>query len=127
MKRIFLFFTAALLLAALNAFGADGDFTVDANGVITKYAGFDTEVTIPSVIGGRKITAIGSEAFRKAELTSVTIPEGITEIGSNAFAENKLTTVTIPGSVRTIKGGAFDGNKDLADVVLSEGLVDCNN
>jgi hypothetical protein len=51
------------------------DFTVDANGVITKYTGFDTVVVIPATIGGKRITAIGEEAFRKADITMVTIPD----------------------------------------------------
>ncbi|GHU76630.1 hypothetical protein FACS189461_4420 [Spirochaetia bacterium] len=121
MKKSFLFVWAIAALA-LNVYAADSDYTVDANGVITKYAGFDTEVTIPATIGGKKITAIGKEAFRKADLTSVVIPDGITVIDNAAFAENKLTTVTIPGSVKTIGAGAFDENNNLATVVLSEGL-----
>jgi hypothetical protein len=124
MKRIFLFLTAALLTAALNVYAADSDFTVDANGVITKYAGFDTEVVIPATIGGKKITAIGAEAFLKADLISVTIPEGITSIGKSAFAENKLTTVTIPGSVKTIAFEAFKYNRTLTIINLSEGVED---
>ncbi|MDR1219058.1 MAG: leucine-rich repeat domain-containing protein [Treponema sp.] len=121
MKRIFLIFTAALSLAALDVYAADSDFTVDANGVITTYTGFDTEVVIPAAIGGKKITAIGKEAFRKADLTSVTIPEGVTLIGEEAFAENKLTSITIPGTVKTLGDGAFWKN-NLAAVVISEGV-----
>jgi len=144
MKKIVM---AALLLTALRgtAFAQNAsDFTVNANGVITKYTGFDTVVVIPATIGGRKITAIGYEAFRKADLTSVTIPEGVTEIGDyafrdnkltriaipnsvtsigvEAFANNRLTNVTIPGSVKVIQNNAFRGNTTLATIVISEGV-----
>jgi hypothetical protein len=122
MKRIFLFFTASLLLAVLNVFAADNDYTVDAEGVITKYSGFDTEVVIPATIGGKKITAIGRGAFKNAELTGISIPEGITSIGIEAFAQNKLTSVTIPGSVKTIEEKAFQYNNTLTTIVLSEGV-----
>ena len=120
------------------------DFTVNANGVITKYTGFDTVVVIPATIGGRKITAIGNEAFRKADITNVTIPEGVTSIGNSAFLDNKLTaiaipnsvteigesafrnnritSVTIPGSVKAIRRDAFRGNTALATIIISEGV-----
>lgn len=46
------------------------------------------------------VTAIGEEAFKKAKVTSVTIPNSVKVIGKSAFAECKqLTTVTIPESV----------------------------
>lgn len=63
MKKIV---TVMLLLAALcgTAFSQNaGDFVVDANGVITKYNGFDTNVVIPAEINGKRITAIGKEVF----------------------------------------------------------------
>jgi len=144
MKKII---PAVLLLMTLcgTAFTQNAsDFTVDANGVITKYTGFDTVVVIPATIGGRKITAIGKEAFYKADLTSVTIPEGVTTIGVAAFYGNKLasiafpngvtliegwafennrlTSVTIPGSVKYIEDGAFMNNTTLATIVISEGV-----
>jgi len=99
-----------------------GDFTVDANGVITKYTGFDTVVAIPATIKGKKITAIGKEAFKQADLTIVTIPDGVTYIGESAFANNKLTSVTIPSSVKSIGDEAFNGNPSIETIVLSEGV-----
>jgi hypothetical protein len=144
MKRIM---TSVLLLLALcvTAFSQNAsDFTVDADGVITKYTGFDTVVVIPSVIGGKNIKGIDSEAFLRADLTRVTIPEGVlkigrsafdgnkltaitipnsvTEIGESAFANNRLTSVTIPGSVKTIKNRAFIHNTALAKIVILEGV-----
>jgi hypothetical protein len=110
--------------AVIPAFAQSAsDFTVDANGVITKYTGFDTDIVIPAVIAGKRITAIGNEAFQGAELTSIIIPEGITSIGVSAFRRNKLTSITVPGTVKTIESGAFRENPALADIVLSEGVV----
>jgi len=88
------------------------DFTVNANGVITKYTGFDTVVVIPATIGGRKITAIGNEAFRKADITSVTIPGSVKTIDRNAFRGNTaLATIVISEEVETIYSGAFADTK----------------
>jgi hypothetical protein len=103
--------TSALLLLVLcvSAFSQNAsDFTVDANSVITKYIGFDTDVVIPSVIGGKKITAIGNEAFRKAEITSVTIPGSVKSIGHTAFDGcTSLTSVRFEGMITS---GNLDGN-----------------
>ena len=116
--------TAILLCTALcvTTFAQNAsDFTVDANGVITNYSGFDTVVVIPATINGKKITGIGAGVFQKSDLTSVTIPNGVTYIGEEAFSSNRLTSVTIPGSVKTILNSAFQGNP-LAAIVIPEGV-----
>ena len=46
-------------------------------------------------INEEKITAIGVNAFKDANLTNVVIPSEIISIGSNAFANNNLETVII--------------------------------
>ena len=122
MKKIL---TVVLLCTALCAavFAQNAsDFTVNAEGVITKYGGFDTVVVIPAVIGGKNITGIGKEAFLRADLTKVTIPEGVLNIGEAAFAGNKLTSITIPSSVKLIYGYAFKDNTALAKIVILEGV-----
>jgi len=123
MKKIL---TVVLLWTALygTAFSQNAsDFTVNDKGVITKYTGFDTVVVIPAVIGGKNITGIGKEAFLRADLTKVTIPEGVTWIGESAFSGNKLTSVTIPGSVKIIDDFAFNGNTALAKIIIPEGVI----
>jgi hypothetical protein len=122
MKKIL---TVVLLWTALcgTAFSQNAsDFTVDAKGVITKYIGFDTDVVIPATIGGKSITAIGKEAFKKNDLTSVTIPNSVTEIGESAFAQNQLTKVTIGTGVKTIGKSAFADNK-LTSVTIPNGEI----
>jgi hypothetical protein len=112
-KTALAFILIAVLVVTVYAqqYNPESDFTVDADGVITKYIGFDTDVVIPATIGGKKITAIGERAFQKADLTSVTIPEGVTRIGYMAFADNKLTSVTIPNSVMSIDYATFRDNQ----------------
>lgn len=51
---------------------------------ITKYKGSDTDVVIPSTIGGKTVVKIGREAFfENTEIRSVTIPETVEIIESN--------------------------------------------
>ena len=75
-----------------------------------------TAITIPSFLGGCKVTSIGEWAFHKcSRLTSVTIPDTVTSIGDSAFADCRdLTNVTIPGSVTHIGTRAFHGCNMLA-------------
>ena len=70
-------------------------------------------VTIPSTLGGKPVTSIGSSAFCYCSgLTSVTIGNGVTSIGEYAFHGcSGLTSVTIPDSVDSVTSigdGAFE-------------------
>jgi hypothetical protein len=89
---------------------------------ITAYRGNAQDLTIPSEIGGQKITVIGSRAFFGKELRSVTIPEGVTLIAFYAFADNRLESLVIPQGVVTIEYEAFSGN-ELTSVELPESVT----
>lgn len=94
---------------------ADGDFTINASGVLTKYTGPGGDVIIPN-----GVTSIGSSAFfRCTGLTSVVIPDSVTRIGSSAFSScTGLTSVVIPDSVTRIGDEAFDGCSSLTSVTI---------
>ena len=88
------------------------EYAVNEDGesvTLTKYSGSDTEVIIPSELGGKPVTEIGIFAFALCDsLTEVTIPEGVTSIGNAAFSGcSSLTEVTIPKSVTSIGDSAF--------------------
>lgn len=87
-------------------------FTTDGAGTITGYnvASCGTDVVIPSSIDGVTITTIGRQAFYKAGITSVIIPNTVTEIKSMAFYSNNLTSLIIPESVTTISNQVFAKN-----------------
>ena len=77
-------------------------------------------VSIPSTLGGVKVTSIGNNAFRNCRgLTSVTIPSCVASIGSAAFGDcAELRNVTIPESVRNIGEWAFSGCFALKSVTI---------
>ena len=77
-------------------------------------------VSIPSTLGGVKVTSIGKHAFRECRgLTSVTIPEGVTSIGTGAFSICcELRAVKIPLSVRNIGDWAFSRCYALRSVTI---------
>ena len=61
------------------------EFEVNSNGVLTKYNGSDSFVTIPRKINGVNVTAIGDACFANSGIKSVYIHAGITSIGVRAF------------------------------------------
>lgn len=81
---------------------------------ITKYLGTDTEITIPTVINGKTVTALGSHLFdnqsnvEPSAITKVTLPDMIDTIGSYAFYQcDNLSSVNLPDSVVFVGRYAF--------------------
>ena len=112
--------TSILTPTQEDCFGFD-----DETGTITDYykdMGCSKDVIIPSTIDGVAVIAIGDEAFKDKELTSVTIPNSVTSIGYSAFQANQLTSVTIPNSVTSIGYGAFLSNK-LTSVTIPDSVT----
>ena len=72
--------------------------TPSETATITGYNGEDTDLAIPSEIGGYPVTAIGDGAFASAPITSVTVPSGVESIGYYAFGScASLISANLPG------------------------------
>ena len=69
------------------------------NLTITGYTGPAGVLSIPPTHNGNRVIAIGREAFRNRNITSITIPDSVRSIGLNAFANNPITSVTIGANV----------------------------
>ena len=69
------------------------------------------------------VNEILDNAFRGANLTSVSIPSSVKYIGDEAFFDNNLTSVTIPSSVTSVGHRAFAGNSGLTEVILTQALL----
>lgn len=95
----------------------DGDWGYDLDGddaVIVCYTGSDTDITIPSTVGGHTVTAIGrgtegaiiwEPPSGDVELT-FTLPNTVTHINAYAFAEGCIVS-NLPSGVTTIGDRAF--------------------
>ena len=119
---------AALPLTAETEIVGDYTWTYRINGdsaVIEGISPSTGAVTIPSTLGGKPVTSIGSDAFAGCSgLTSVTIGNGVTRIGEWAFYGcNSLTSVTIPDSVTSIGSDAFSGCSGLTSVEIPDGII----
>ncbi|MGL1936153.1 MAG: Ig-like domain-containing protein [Fibrobacterales bacterium] len=91
-------------------------------GTITDYLGQETVIIIPREIDGVSVISLGVEAFKRNELTSVTIPSSVTSIGDYAFFINELMSVTLPSSVISIGISAFGANH-LTSVTLPSSVT----
>ena len=105
------------------------DFVV-VDGVITGYTGKESNLFIPSQIGGKTMIGIGTDAFKDSGLTDVTIPSTITSIVDRAFDGcDSLTIHAAPGSAAQAyaksNGIAFEPLDDLeaANYSVKDGLI----
>lgn len=81
------------------------------------------KLSIPSTvkIGGQKfkVTSVGSSAFKKSQITSVSLGSYVTTVGSNAFYGcKKLKTATLGKKVKTIGKNAFASCKKLSKITI---------
>jgi len=98
--------SANLVFFLLAPFGQAQDFTYSTNNgtiAITGYTGPGGAVTIPDVINGLPVTAIGDAVFKqKFNVTTITLPSNITSIGNWAFAYTAITDLVIPNTVTNL-------------------------
>lgn len=52
---------------------------------LTEYNGSETELTIPSIVDGYRVTKLGNNLFANSSVEKVTVPAGITSFGIETF------------------------------------------
>ncbi len=84
----------------------------------------DTEIIIPSVINGHKVTAIGEKAFDHCKnITNVVIPATVKSIGFRAFQYcTSLTEFTIPETITQMGEQIFMECTSLTTVYYNSAL-----
>ena len=122
---------------------SSNDFVIK-NGVLKRYTGKDSVVTIPegvtsienkafsnctslkSIAISNSVKSIGKWAFSGcSNLTSITIPNGVTSIGACAFYNcYKLASITIPDSVTEIGYGTFENCTSLASITIPDSVTE---
>ncbi len=108
MKRILSIFISVVLVLSAFSFSAfsleSGNYSyVLENGkaVITGYSGKETALSVPRVLDGCLVYAIGDGAFEgNKNLVSVTLPEGLCEVRRNAFRScRNLSQIILPSTL----------------------------
>lgn len=95
---------------------------IDPNYVmVTSYNGKESDVIIPSTLGGKPVKAIHHMIW--GDITSVTFPDTVTEINSGAFASYKnLNRIVFSKNLEVIGHRAFMNCRSLESVELPDGL-----
>ena len=133
-KLTVMLLTLLMLLGAVNVALAEkeGDFEytiTDGKAIITKYTGKETDLVIPSTLGGMPVVTIGNSAFRGCtRLVSVTIPDSVTVLSSAAFSGcTALTGITIPDSVTSLGNSAFYDCTSLTTITIPDSVTSIGN
>ena len=109
---------------------SDGDYLykelADGNVEITGYTGKASALSIPSTLGGKKVTTIGVRAFQNCtSIKNVTIPDSVTSIAIYAFQScSGLTSITIPNGVKIIKASTFQNCTGLTSVTIPKSVTE---
>ena len=101
----------------------------DSSIIISSYLGSSANVTIPAAMDGRRVSGIGTGAFRQCfSLNSVVIPESVTTISTSAFSGCiRLSSVTCSEGLKTIQPLAFTACPALKDITLPSSLTSISN
>ncbi|EFU60246.1 leucine-rich repeat protein [Actinomyces sp. oral taxon 180] len=112
----------ATIPVTVRAADAD-DFEINEEGVLVKYKGSATDVTIPETV-----TSIAERAFASSSVENVTIPASVRSIGQEAFIYSSLKTIAFvddaarPAQLTTIADRAF-ANTSLQAIELPRSVV----
>lgn len=137
MKKILSLALAVIVLATtlsvsaydFTAIVAEGDYEyIVENGeaIISEYIGSDSEVTIPSTLGGFPVTEIYDSSFGyKSFITKIVIPEGVKRIGKGTFQRcTAVSEIVIPNSIEVIDDAAFVYCSSLTNISFPEKKIE---
>lgn len=82
-------------------------------------------ISVPTVINGYTVTAIGDGVFKDLSsdtVKAIILPETVTSVGEHAFEGSAGISITVGGALTMIGENAFFGCDRLSAVSLGEGL-----
>ncbi len=127
-----LFVCICLLISSLTFVHADEVLSANnyyyvinenGNATITRYAGGNANVQVPSELNGTTVDVIGEGAFADKAIRNITFPDTIKKIEKNAFFEcDKLQFVSMGNGIEIIEDQAFAWCFELTKIEFSENL-----
>ena len=143
-KKILLMILLVFIALAIPNLALAGDehvTTTEINGITAKWeyylnesnqiiklkclnpANLTGSITVPSELEGKKVIALGEEAFKGAtNITGVTISNSVKEIGYKAFADCKNLSKINLGSIEKISFDVFKGCTSLKSITIPKTL-----
>ncbi len=96
----------------------------DENAVLQKTVTTDTDLTLPTTLGGYTLVKVGNMGVANCTtLTSIVIPANISELSDYAFSGcTGLVTVTIPATCLHVGDYAFNGCTSITTTTIAEGV-----
>ena len=96
----------------------------DGNAVLQKTVTTDTDLTLPTALGGYTLVKVGNMGVANCTtLTSIVIPANISELSDYAFSGcTGLVTVTIPATCLHVGNYAFNGCTSITTTTIAEGV-----
>ncbi|MCM1286508.1 MAG: leucine-rich repeat protein, partial [Bacteroides sp.] len=98
---------------------ADENFEIDSNGIITKYNGDNSYLSIPETINGITVNGIGNQAFRFKKIVILKMPDTLESIDFKAFSGVHGLERIIGGTLKKIGEFAFYQCENLREIDLS--------
>lgn len=93
------------------------DFVIFDGNYLAKYKGKDKNPVIPD-----NVTVLGEDAFKGANIDTVTFSPNIKEIPSRAFAYSNIKEVVIPSTIKKVSEYAFLNCTKLDKITVEEGV-----
>lgn len=119
MKRFIALSTIAVMLMSQAAFCASDEYGFDAkSGVLVGYTGTEDYILVPAQSNGKAVTKIGEKAFAGKKMLDVQIEAGIKSIEKDAFRGADMQSLTLCSTMETVASGAFADCKNLKSVTL---------
>ena len=140
MKKLFTLFSlvlVTLVLSAQTTVTVDGiKYILEGSTATVTYPNetepstseYTGDIVIPATITvddvTYNVTAIGDKAFRKASITSISLPEGLLSIGKEALYKSTITEITVPNSVTTLGKYAMAESSTLTTITFGSHIAD---
>ena len=88
------------------------------------YFGNESDVTVPSTLGGYTVTQIGTAFTGNTNLKSITLSASVEILGPRAFSGcTNLTTVVLPDTLEAISWEAFSDCASLEEIALPDSVT----
>ncbi len=97
--------------------GNESDFTIDENGLITKYNGEIEDLLIPEYINGIQVTGLEANAFNNGTIMAISLPDSVTEISDGAKFKGNNSIRFISGNQVTSIGKQVFSNMEALQTI----------